>query len=174
MLLGYFNCISVCKYPELLINIKTLPFIESKIFRNSFKSSLVELKSDLNPSASIFIVISLKLSSKKFKYTPFGNLLLGSFIVDKVLFIMFTQFLIQDSLTLLSFSILLFIESNISSEFIISNPSSIKPSANMQPLMGKIMQGVGSDEDRVEFAKLWQERVGKILLADRKSLIIKG
>ena len=54
------------------------------------------------------------------------------------------------------------------------NPSSIKPSTNMQPLMGKIIQGVGSDEDRVEFAKLWQERVGKILLADRKSLITKG
>jgi len=51
------------------------------------------------------------------------------------------------------------------------NPSSILPSPNMQPLMGKIMQNMASEDEKKEFSKLWQERVEKILLANPKTLI---
>jgi formylmethanofuran dehydrogenase subunit E len=51
------------------------------------------------------------------------------------------------------------------------DPSSIQPSPNMQPLMGKMMKGLASDEEKKEFGKLWQERVEKILLGDSKALI---
>ena len=51
------------------------------------------------------------------------------------------------------------------------NPSSIPPSPNMQPLMGKIMKNLASEDEKKEFAKLWQERVEKILLANPNSLI---
>ena len=51
------------------------------------------------------------------------------------------------------------------------DPSSVQPSANMQPLMGKMMKGLASDEEKKEFGKLWQERVEKILLGDSKALI---
>jgi len=51
------------------------------------------------------------------------------------------------------------------------NPSSIMPSPNMQPLMGKIMKNMASEDEKKEFAKLWQERVEKILLADASTLI---
>ncbi len=44
------------------------------------------------------------------------------------------------------------------------DPSSIPPSADMQPLMGKMMQQVATDEEKRAFGLLWQERVGKILL----------
>ncbi len=43
------------------------------------------------------------------------------------------------------------------------DPSSIMPSPQMQPLMGKIMQKQASAEERREFGRLWQERVEKIL-----------
>ncbi|SFV53681.1 hypothetical protein MNB_SV-6-51 [hydrothermal vent metagenome] len=46
------------------------------------------------------------------------------------------------------------------------DPSSIHPSPQMQPLMGKMMQGVASDEEKRTFGKLWQERVEKILLGE--------
>lgn len=41
--------------------------------------------------------------------------------------------------------------------------SSIPPSPQMQPLMGKMMQGIALDEEKLAFGKLWQERVEKIL-----------
>jgi formylmethanofuran dehydrogenase subunit E len=44
------------------------------------------------------------------------------------------------------------------------DPSSVMPSPQMQPLMGKIMQKQASVEERVEFGRLWQERVEKILI----------
>jgi len=44
------------------------------------------------------------------------------------------------------------------------DPSSIPPSAGMQPLMGKMMQQMASDEEKKAFGVLWQERVEKILL----------
>ncbi len=48
----------------------------------------------------------------------------------------------------------------------------------MQPLMGKAMQGMASDEEKKEFGRLWQARVEKILLSteqwDRMITIIKG
>jgi len=43
------------------------------------------------------------------------------------------------------------------------DPSGVPASADMQPLMGKMMQGVASDEEKKLFGKLWQERVAKIL-----------
>jgi len=44
------------------------------------------------------------------------------------------------------------------------DPSTIPPSAEMQPLMGKMMQQMASDEEKRAFGALWQERVEKILL----------
>jgi len=44
------------------------------------------------------------------------------------------------------------------------DPSSIPPSAGMQPLMGKMMQQMASDDEKIAFGVLWQERVEKILL----------
>jgi len=44
------------------------------------------------------------------------------------------------------------------------DPSSIPPSAEMQPLMGKMMQQKASEEEKKAFGVLWQERVEKILL----------
>jgi len=45
------------------------------------------------------------------------------------------------------------------------NPSSIPPSPEMQPLMGKALQGHASQEEFSRFGHLWQERVEKILLS---------
>lgn len=44
------------------------------------------------------------------------------------------------------------------------NPSSVLPDTMMQPLMGKSLQGLASDEERKQFGVLWQQRVEKILL----------
>jgi len=46
------------------------------------------------------------------------------------------------------------------------NPSSIPADPMMQPLMGKLMQGMASPEEKKAFGKLWQERVEKILLSE--------
>ncbi|MBL0721740.1 MAG: hypothetical protein JJV88_04085 [Sulfurovum sp.] len=51
------------------------------------------------------------------------------------------------------------------------NPSSVMPSPNMQPLMGKMMKNMASEDEKIEFGKLWQDRVEKILLADSSTLI---
>jgi len=45
------------------------------------------------------------------------------------------------------------------------NPSSIMPDAQMQPLMGKSLQGLASQEEKLAFGKLWQKRVEEILLS---------
>jgi len=48
----------------------------------------------------------------------------------------------------------------------------------MQPLMGKAMQGLASQDEKKEFGKLWQARVEKILLStelwDQMITIKKG
>jgi hypothetical protein len=46
------------------------------------------------------------------------------------------------------------------------DPSSIMPSPQMQPLMGKMMHQQASNEEKIAFGKLWQERVEKILLGE--------
>ncbi len=52
------------------------------------------------------------------------------------------------------------------------DPSSVGISPEMTPLMGKMMQGVASDEEKVAFGKLWQDRVKRILIdAQRDKLI---
>ncbi len=45
------------------------------------------------------------------------------------------------------------------------NPSIIPPNPKMKDLMGLIMRGKATKEDKEEFQKLWQERVEKILLS---------
>ena len=42
------------------------------------------------------------------------------------------------------------------------NPSSIMPSPQMQPLMGKMMQGQATPAELKEFGRLWQDRVQRI------------
>ncbi len=44
------------------------------------------------------------------------------------------------------------------------DPSTVPPSAGMQPLMGKMMQQIATNEEKRAFGVLWQERVEKILL----------
>jgi hypothetical protein len=46
---------------------------------------------------------------------------------------------------------------------IIYNPSSIPANPMQQQLMQKIMQGVATDEEKISFGKLWQQRVADIL-----------
>jgi len=43
------------------------------------------------------------------------------------------------------------------------NPSMIPADPMMQPLMGKSIQGIASEEERKQFGELWQARVEKIL-----------
>jgi len=45
------------------------------------------------------------------------------------------------------------------------NPSIIMPDAMMQPLMGKNLQGLATEEEKITFGKLWQKRVQEILLS---------
>jgi len=45
------------------------------------------------------------------------------------------------------------------------NPSSVPPSPEMKPLMGKALQGYASKEELSRFGEIWQERVQKILLS---------
>ncbi len=48
----------------------------------------------------------------------------------------------------------------------LSYDSSMVPAdAMMQPLMGKSMQGMASEDEKKEFGRLWQARVEKILLS---------
>ena len=44
------------------------------------------------------------------------------------------------------------------------NPSSVGGSPKTQPLMQKIMSGMASDEEKIEFGELWQDRVKAILV----------
>ena len=45
------------------------------------------------------------------------------------------------------------------------NPSFISVDERMKPLMGKCLQGVATDEEKIIFKTLWQDRVEKILLS---------
>ncbi|MCF6201364.1 MAG: FmdE family protein [Hydrogenimonas sp.] len=45
------------------------------------------------------------------------------------------------------------------------NPSVVPGNAEQQVLMQKIMQGTATEEERLRFGELWQERVKKILLS---------
>ena len=58
------------------------------------------------------------------------------------------------------------------------NPSMIGADPMMQPLMGKAMQGLASQDEKKEFGRLWQARVEKILLStelwDQMITIQKG
>ncbi len=45
------------------------------------------------------------------------------------------------------------------------NPSMIGADPMMQPLMGKAMQGLANKAEKIEFGRLWQTRVEKILLS---------
>ena len=45
------------------------------------------------------------------------------------------------------------------------NPSMIPADPMMQPLMGKAMKGLASDDEKKEFGRLWQARVENILLS---------
>ena len=45
------------------------------------------------------------------------------------------------------------------------DPSSVGGNPKMQELMGKVMQGVASAEEKKEFGELWQNRVEKIFNA---------
>lgn len=51
-------------------------------------------------------------------------------------------------------------------------PSSIKPDEIMMPLMEKNLKGLASQEEKVTFGKLWQERVEKILLSTQALITI--
>ncbi|MBD3840184.1 MAG: hypothetical protein IE878_07395 [Epsilonproteobacteria bacterium] len=42
------------------------------------------------------------------------------------------------------------------------NSSSIKPHPKVQNLMSKMLQNIVIDEEKIEFGKLWQERVKRI------------
>lgn len=42
------------------------------------------------------------------------------------------------------------------------NPSAVMPNPAMQPLMGKMMQGLATPEELKEFGALWQDRVKRI------------
>ena len=58
------------------------------------------------------------------------------------------------------------------------NPSMIPADPMMQPLMGKAMQGLASDDEKKEFGRLWQARVENILLStdlwDQMITVSKG
>ena len=58
------------------------------------------------------------------------------------------------------------------------DPSMIGADPMMQPLMGKAMQGLASEEEKKEFGKLWQARVENILLStelwDKMITVKKG
>jgi len=46
------------------------------------------------------------------------------------------------------------------------DPSIIPADAMMQPLMGKALQGIATQEEKEMFGTLWQARVEKILLSE--------
>ena len=54
-------------------------------------------------------------------------------------------------------------DTNISVD-VFYNPSSVAGHPNTQPLMQKIMTGMANAEEKLEFGKLWQQRVKAILV----------
>ena len=53
------------------------------------------------------------------------------------------------------------------------DPSSVGGNPKMQELMGKLMQGVASAEEKKEFGELWQNRVEKIFNAIDSVITVK-
>ncbi len=56
---------------------------------------------------------------------------------------------------------------------VIYNPSDIQGNPQQQVLMQKIMQGSANHDERIEFGKLWQQRVEDIFLNISKVITIK-
>lgn len=54
------------------------------------------------------------------------------------------------------------------------HPEATPPSPEMPPLMARAIGGVASEQERAEFARLWQDRVRRILLrdADNPALVV--
>jgi len=44
------------------------------------------------------------------------------------------------------------------------HPEAVPPSPEMPPLMARVVGGVADDQERAQFARLWQDRVRRILL----------
>ena len=53
------------------------------------------------------------------------------------------------------------------------NPSSVGGNPKMQELMGKLMQGVASSEEKKEFGELWQSRVESIFQHSDEVITVK-
>lgn len=54
------------------------------------------------------------------------------------------------------------------------HPEATPPAPEMPPLMARAIGGVASEQERAEFARLWQDRVRRILLrdADNPALVV--
>jgi hypothetical protein len=54
------------------------------------------------------------------------------------------------------------------------HPEATPPAPEMPPLMARVIGGVASEHERAEFARLWQDRVRRILLqaADNAALVV--
>jgi len=54
------------------------------------------------------------------------------------------------------------------------HPEVVAPSPEMPPLMARVVGGVADEQERMQFARLWQERVRRILLqhADDPALVV--
>lgn len=51
------------------------------------------------------------------------------------------------------------------------HPEKVPPSPAMKELMQKAMMGLASDAERLEFGRLWQERVARILIDHRDEVV---
>lgn len=52
------------------------------------------------------------------------------------------------------------------------HPEAAPPAAAMPPLMGRVAGGVADEQERAQFARLWQERVERILLQQDPALLV--
>jgi hypothetical protein len=54
------------------------------------------------------------------------------------------------------------------------HPEATPPAPEMPPLMARVVGGVANEQERAEFARLWQDRVRRILLqdADTPALVV--
>jgi hypothetical protein len=54
------------------------------------------------------------------------------------------------------------------------HPEATPPAPEMPPLMARVIGGVANEQERAEFARLWQDRVRRILLqdADTPALVV--
>ena len=56
------------------------------------------------------------------------------------------------------------------------HPEAVPPSPEMPPLMARVVGGVADDRERAQFARLWQDRVRRILLqhaADPNLVVVR-